>query len=338
MRLRGITASKALRDTIRVHLEPFVTGVYMKARYAAVAAISAAIALGSLTGCGGDAARASAEASAEEAQGDVQTGYAGQLGYELSEAVEYQGIKLKVDPSWEVQTYDSGEFSIIIDSGSHTIINIMTALHGQTQTLEGAWAMYLDSVEPPTVTNEWNNNGYISGFGYWRKVLIHYACESDSGKGYMMHMVYSDELMTAEQAEGLFNEVASTIEWTPAETSVDYGDAHAESDGGTASTDESQGHAETEASPGIERTEPVQEPAAPETTRYEEGMYKVGADLPAGEYKLTCQSDDAYWGVTNSSDADADIVGNDIFSGSAYVTVYDGQYLTLRRCIAEPAA
>lgn len=67
-----------------------------------------------------------------------------------------------------------------------------------------------------------------------------------------------------------------------------------------------------------------------------EGTYRVGTDIEAGEYKLTATSDiPGYWEVTNSSAPDADIVGNDNFEGTAYVTVTDGQYLKLNRCTGE---
>lgn len=66
-----------------------------------------------------------------------------------------------------------------------------------------------------------------------------------------------------------------------------------------------------------------------------DGTYKVGTDIEAGEYRLTATSGtQGYWEVTNSSEADADIVGNDNFTGNTYVTVKDGQYLKLRRCTA----
>lgn len=81
-----------------------------------------------------------------------------------------------------------------------------------------------------------------------------------------------------------------------------------------------------------ENTEPDEEPHAIISS----GTYKVGSDIEAGEYKLTCTSSvGAYWEVTNSSSPDADIVGNDNFDGSTYVTVNDGQYLKLSRCTAE---
>lgn len=299
----------------------------MKARYAVVAMISAVLAMGSLTGCGGDGAQEPAGSTIAEANKDAQASYAEQLGYELSEVVEYQGIVLKVDPSWDVKKSASGECRFVVDKDTYTAMTIVTALHGQTQTLESAWEEYFAMDGTPMVTDEWNNNGFVSGVGSCQGILLHYACEIDSGKGFLMYMTYGDEFATDEQAEGLFDEVASTIAYTPANTAIDYSDEH--SGGGSSSAGATQGSSDAD-------TE--QQPAAPETPSYGEGTYKIGADLPAGEYKLTSVSDDAYWEVKNSSDADADIVGNDIFSGSAYVTVYDGQYLTLRRCTAEPAA
>lgn len=77
-------------------------------------------------------------------------------------------------------------------------------------------------------------------------------------------------------------------------------------------------------------------PSTATPTKISEGTYKVGADIEPGEYKLTAtRSSGGYWEVTNSSSADADIVGNDNFSNSTYVTVSEGQYLKLSGCTAE---
>ena len=66
------------------------------------------------------------------------------------------------------------------------------------------------------------------------------------------------------------------------------------------------------------------------------GTHLVGTDIEAGEYCLTASAGDmGYWEVTASSAPDADIVGNDNFEGTAYVTVTDGQYLKLNRCTGE---
>lgn len=68
------------------------------------------------------------------------------------------------------------------------------------------------------------------------------------------------------------------------------------------------------------------------------GTFQVGIDIPAGEYRLVQTGTVmAYYEVTSDSSGDLwSIVANDNFENTAYVTVSDGQYLTLRRCrIAE---
>lgn len=65
------------------------------------------------------------------------------------------------------------------------------------------------------------------------------------------------------------------------------------------------------------------------------GMYRVGIDIPAGEYKLT-SDDSGYWCIYSSSELPLDIVSNDLFDGSSYVTVKDGQYLKISDCTAVP--
>lgn len=83
-------------------------------------------------------------------------------------------------------------------------------------------------------------------------------------------------------------------------------------------------------------SEPQSQPTQAAPTSYSDGLYRVGQDMPAGEYKLTATSTSGYWEVRGSSDPDADIIGNDFFKGATYVTVTDGQYLKLSRCTAEP--
>ena len=67
-----------------------------------------------------------------------------------------------------------------------------------------------------------------------------------------------------------------------------------------------------------------------------EGMYKIGRDIPAGEYKLSQTGTDfmAYYCIYNNSTAGRDIVANDNFNNNSYVTVKNGQYLVLNRCTA----
>ena len=60
------------------------------------------------------------------------------------------------------------------------------------------------------------------------------------------------------------------------------------------------------------------------------GMYQIGKDLPAGEYKVVAKRDGSYIEVSTSSRHTLeDIISNDLFSGEQYITVQDGQYLKL---------
>ncbi len=55
-------------------------------------------------------------------------------------------------------------------------------------------------------------------------------------------------------------------------------------------------------------------------------MYKVGSDIPAGEYKVEA-SGDGYIEVSNNSTHSLNAIAtNDYFQGTKYVTVKDGQY------------
>lgn len=68
---------------------------------------------------------------------------------------------------------------------------------------------------------------------------------------------------------------------------------------------------------------------------FSDGMYRVGIDIPAGEYKLTTD-DMGYWCIYKDSVVPFDIISNDLFEGSAYVTVKDGQYIITSDCTAVP--
>lgn len=64
-----------------------------------------------------------------------------------------------------------------------------------------------------------------------------------------------------------------------------------------------------------------------------EGMYRVGIDIPAGEYKLTQTSNlAAYVCVYEGCSKNRDIITNDNFENQKYITVKDGNYLLIIRC------
>lgn len=75
---------------------------------------------------------------------------------------------------------------------------------------------------------------------------------------------------------------------------------------------------------------PVQNP---QNGKYGEGMYKVGRDIKAGEYKVVSEGASAYYEVSsNSSGSIESIITNDNFDGEKYITIKDGQYIKLNGC------
>lgn len=68
-------------------------------------------------------------------------------------------------------------------------------------------------------------------------------------------------------------------------------------------------------------------------TLYEEGQYKVGADIPSGEYVILAGSAGGYFSVTSDANG-SDILFNDNFDTNSIITVYDGEFLELSRCFA----
>lgn len=70
---------------------------------------------------------------------------------------------------------------------------------------------------------------------------------------------------------------------------------------------------------------------------FKPGTYKVGTDMPAGEYKLFAQYDLAYFELTKDSSGSFDsILANDNFPNYSYLTVEDGQYIKIQHAIAVP--
>jgi hypothetical protein len=66
-----------------------------------------------------------------------------------------------------------------------------------------------------------------------------------------------------------------------------------------------------------------------ETGEYLPGMYKVGVNLKAGEYKLTAEPDGygGYFEVLKNSTGEFDCIKtNDCFDANKYITVTDGEY------------
>ncbi|WP_071394543.1 hypothetical protein [Bacillus tuaregi] len=71
----------------------------------------------------------------------------------------------------------------------------------------------------------------------------------------------------------------------------------------------------------------------PEDGIYDNGMFKVGQDIPAGEYKVILDSSIGMGYLEVSSDSShqlTSVVTNENVQADMYITVSDGQYLTLQ--------
>lgn len=86
-------------------------------------------------------------------------------------------------------------------------------------------------------------------------------------------------------------------------------------------------------STNIKNTETKNE--AKEYTKYSANIYKVGTDIPAGEYVVFAEEDHGYFCVSPDSNQD-DITFNDNFDYNSIITVNDGEYLELSGCYAVP--
>ncbi|WP_113673773.1 hypothetical protein [Vallitalea guaymasensis] len=82
------------------------------------------------------------------------------------------------------------------------------------------------------------------------------------------------------------------------------------------------------------------EPYEPIDNKYQQGMYKVGVDIPAGEYKINMKEDSVmgfgyYEVTTDSSHTLETIVTNDNFENNAYIDLKEGQYIKLTDAFIE---
>ncbi len=79
---------------------------------------------------------------------------------------------------------------------------------------------------------------------------------------------------------------------------------------------------------------PIPEPEPFEgMSLYYSGQYKVGADIPSGEYIVLSTSGAGYFAVTSDANG-SDIIFNDNFKVNSIITVYDDEYVELSRAFA----
>ena len=69
--------------------------------------------------------------------------------------------------------------------------------------------------------------------------------------------------------------------------------------------------------------------------KYDESQYKVGTDIPEGEYVLFAKNEAGYFCVSSDSNKN-DIIQNDNFKYNSILSIKAGTYLDLVRCYAIP--
>lgn len=70
-------------------------------------------------------------------------------------------------------------------------------------------------------------------------------------------------------------------------------------------------------------------------TFYSEGQYKVGEDIPRGEYVVFSTDDLGYFSVTSDANGN-DIIANENFSYNSIISIENGEYFELANCKAVP--
>lgn len=70
----------------------------------------------------------------------------------------------------------------------------------------------------------------------------------------------------------------------------------------------------------------------PEDGVFTDGTFRIGIDIPAGEYKITASGSDSYYCLMGSAQCayeDQQYIASDYVENSVYLTLEDGQFLTL---------
>lgn len=272
-----------------------------------------------LTACGNTVPSSTASngslvsSSHSESNNDESAKEGSKVSKNLTSTASYRGVSFAVDPSWE-NTLDSPYGGVEPTIASKITVNVYR--NGETansETIQEKCKGILGGIDKYQQDSTWTIEGGTQATSYSREgEKFRYSCvvgyNAESNKGFVIFFNRGTKEDPRSIDDDLYQTMMQSIRFDPAGVPDSYSSS-AGSDSGSNSRDS-----------GV----------------LAEGTYKVGTDIPAGEYKLTATSGDmGYWEVTNSSSADADIVGNDNFTGSAYVTVSDGQYLKLVRCTAE---
>lgn len=101
--------------------------------------------------------------------------------------------------------------------------------------------------------------------------------------------------------------------------------------GSSGSTSSSSGStSSSSAAKATEKQEKQEKKSEAKVKTYKAGQYKVGADLPAGEYVVVSKGEGYVEVASDSSGKFESILVNDMFANRSIITVSDGEYLKVQ--------
>lgn len=221
---------------------------------------------------------------------------------------------MEIPRSWEVEDGEDGLLTITPDEFDGMVMLGLDIYplsdFGNDQELLDFWAENLDGV-----SSDWTliSSKSDSVPTYLTSVDIDGNKEP---KGYLVVSITGDSSVGAEliaakadwsKAKPILMDVAKSFE-------VDRKDAP--NYGG--SSNSNSDNKDTKSDLGSNEASPV--------ASYSAGSYRVGKDIPSGEYKITCSSRFGYYCVYPDS-SKGDVLSNGNFNTCTYVTVSDGQLL-----------
>ena len=275
-----------------------------------IALIAASVVVLSLCSCSGNIPEEKTEAKNERSEVQDQGGDA-----DLDASVSVDGMTVNYPSDWSIRGEPSDRpLYIDMDNGGMVMLDAAAEIHVDTETTVAdhldSYFEGFDSSEFKSDTRQtWHVSGadaaemaHFEGLGYEGLIL---CCITGSQLNSLMIGVPENDY---DAYENTITHVMSSVSVAPMPGSNQE----------TATTNDTEAKVEGP------------------STHAPEGTSLVGSDIPAGTYKLTASSSyGGYWEVRNSAEPDAEIVGNENFDGSSYVTVSDGQYLTLSRCTGQ---
>lgn len=243
-------------------------------------------------------------------------GSAGQTAEKLQKVSE-NGVSIEVPAQWKIENDDEATDGLInVESdGFKALFQVGLDLHPLSAC----------GTTPQSVLDYWEQCGYVfdgdpekldnigdalvyqvkieqdSGWLAFGKI----AMFSDMSSGVLVYCpteVYEKHAREIQEVLDTFD-VLDPDEPTFAETS-----AESSSDSSSSASTESKTTDPTKAQP------------------HKAGSYRVGTDIPAGEYKINCSGSHGYYCVYPDT-TKADILDNGNFTSCTYVTVSDGQLL-----------